>query len=196
MRLLDIAIEIIKKADEDYESAYYIVRAKEHFKHAISILVIAKESVFTPADFSILDIVEKLELGINCCYPYDIKNFPPKLNDAKTVLYVHDVYHSAKNPHDILNIKLLNENDDFNNILNNPMTKFNNTMFVKLFQNIILVYPFFENCYIRYIIQPDYHSNFWDIDLNTYFSLPFMNTAIDMAVQSFKNEITLADFSA
>ena len=197
MNLAYIKNEIVKRADEDFASPssagdnYYLERAESHFKAAISGLLSLSGDVWSEQDYPCMVAIAELALGDNCVYPdsnvNDIPGFFPPLY---RVLGVSTFCPSIG---EYKNIEIVPSLAEFSKVINRPFVQISETSYIHFSQNGALVFPFFDNCTVRYIRQLQFKDDVFEGNLEENFSLRFLFSAIDIATAGFKNEVTVQE---
>jgi len=198
-----ICAEIVSRADEDFSDKYG-ERAWSHFESAVAMLLGGAVEGLNETDFNFLVETAKLELGVNCKLPHNTAE-DVAIHNMQRVL---GVYYFKVAGSVFKGCKLVADVGEFNKILNNPFTKRSEWMYVYVDGNSVMVWPYFGDCYIRYLrklgdrceVTGDSETdvvaerNLGDGVLER-FSDRFIWAAIDAAVASFKGEVTVQEFN-
>ena len=190
MTMQEICYEIILRADEDLTIEYYKNRAESHFKSALCLLLSNEETGFLTSDYPTLVQTVKLVLGENCFMPNDIQS-----HCDLSILRIIGAYHFSDSSNHCRGVKLTFSLVEFNDILNNKMTKTDVYSYLCYVGDKLLIFPFYEDCYISYIRSLTNNDPIFREQLDKHFSLRFLNACIDTAVIGFKREVTLQEFS-
>ena len=189
MTLKEITTEIILRADEDLQIAYYHRRAESHFKSSLSMILSSQETGFIPTDYHSLIRTIKLELGENCFKPNDMREIV-----RLPILRIIGAYHYSESQTHCRGVKVVLDDTSFNDIINNPMTKTDVYSYIYYTGVKLFVYPFYEDCFMTYIRSFTDNDHIFSGDFDHHFSIPLRNACIETAVIGFKREITLPEF--
>lgn len=187
--LSDIKAEIVKRADENFSNATYLARAETLFKSNIISIVMNDQLQFVKEDYSGLIETTRLESGVNCVYPNQENIFDPlpilKLTGA--------FYYSGNLTGSYKTVQICQNIDLFNTMINNPLTRYAEVSFLCLSGKKLMVYPYFNNCYIEYITSATDVIFTKYPDLIECFSYRFIEYAINLASDQFKKEVIAQD---
>ena len=220
MTLDNIKAEIVKRADEMFSVNTYLERAEAHFFAVLTHLVVAAcgeigtlsptlstltptlsrgEGGFTEQDFPCLVVQEKLVLGDNCSYPdADFNKFSLKHN----ILRPLGVYHFSSKNTGYRHAQMITDTSRFNYIINHPLVKDENVMYVHFVGEHVVVFPFREDCYLKYVRKfgirnSEFGNDEMDAvftgDMSESFSLSLLYKAIELAVIGVKNEVVVQE---
>jgi len=230
-----IKSEIVKRADEMFGVDVYVERAGSHFVQALVHLVDVAtqqltsplpspkgEGVFTEQDFSGLVCQEKLVLGVNCVFPCDLTSPLPSpigegvIGGSPTgegviglqyrLLRPLGVYHFSHVQCGYRHAHIVVDDRAFGYIINNPLVKNENVMYVSFVGEHVVVFPFRADCYLKYVRkfgvshkghQDSHEGHEVDSvflgDLSDSFSLKLIYSAIELAVVGVRNEVVVQE---
>lgn len=187
--LSDIKAEIVKRSDEDFSNATYLARAESLFKSNLISIILNDQLQFVKEDYSGLIETVKLVSGTNCVYPNqnNVSNPLPILKLTGAFHYSGNLTGAYKHIQICQNLEL------FNVMINNPLTRYSETSFVCLSGKKLMIYPYFDNCYIEYIVSATDEIFKKYPDLSECFSYRFLEYAINLASEQFRKEIAGQD---
>ena len=181
-----ILTEIVKGADEDFHDAYHLSRAKNLFRSAVYGLLSSSETVFDETDYPGLVKVVELVLWRNCALP----NNPNQQSTKGDYFRILGGFFNQKKESEKCSpsMSIVSSVNEFNRILQNELSLYNNVMHIHLIGQKLMVYPFIEGCQLKYICQLP-HNVFSTVNVNKMFSRRFILSAIEFSIRSFKLEI-------
>jgi len=186
MTLNSINVEIVKRADETFNVNEYLERAEAHFRSAISHLLVSNVD-FTEQDYPAMVKREELRLGVNCAYPDgNIDNIKLQFRLLRPI----GAYYFSQSNVGYKSVRMIIDDKEFNHTINNPLSRISEIVNISFIEEKVIVYPFFEKCFLKYIRKFNKNDVVFTRDLEESFSLKFLHTAIDLAVVGLKNEVT------
>lgn len=186
MTLSKVNEEIVKRADETFNVNEYLERAEAHFRSALSHLLVNNVD-FTEQDYPAMIRREELRLGVNCAYPDgNIDNVALQHKLLRPI----GAYFFSPNSVGYKSVRMIINTSEFNHIINNPLSRISEIVNIHFIGEKVIVYPFFEKCFLKYIRKFQRNDVVFGKDLEESFSLKLIHTAIDLAVVGLKNEVT------
>ena len=177
----DIINEVIKRADEDLVSnSYHQERADSHFRNAVYNLLSATDTILNESDYSRLVLSKRLN---TISVQSDEVETAPELAYHRIIggYFVGEV-------RNISSVVIVPNINDFTRIIENPLSKYHNVIYVHLFgRKLIVNRKAPDTCYLKYIIELA-QEIFNGKTITEYFSMRFILSAIEIAVVNFKVE--------
>jgi hypothetical protein len=190
-----ITQEILFRAFEDAGIGnvwvgHYHERAWSHFKSCVHALLNNPEANINETDFGSLVEVISLKVSYNCLLPdMEIKEGYSPIDPP--IMLIMGGWHIPTNNISCVGVNIVSSALDWNLKINNPLAENNDIMHVFRSGKHLCVYPFRDNCFIKYIKEYD---SLDDELSNDTFSDKFVYGALEMAVIGFKNEVTAQEF--
>jgi len=185
MTIDEIAVEIVKRADEDFSSnEYYLSRARSHFVSAVAYTLLNSETNFSEQEYHSVINVIKLELGVNCVLASEVLG-AVRDGQVRPLRLLGGYSLSGGNK----KMMIATDVNAFNSLINHHLFPYSDTSYVTMIGRQIVVYPFHENCFLKYIRWIKDDDVVFIGELYNNFSLRFITACKDMAVVGFSGEV-------